>query len=269
MDVMTRLQSIFPAAEDIPGEVRLDGPIAQNTYLAGGKLISWSGPVQEVFSPVCVQSPAGPTAQKLGHFPLLNLEAAEQALAAAVSAYDNGRGHWPTAGVADRIGHVEDFVFRMRVQKAEVVKLLMWEIGKSRQDSEKEFDRTVTYIRDTIEAYKDLDRTSSRFVIQENIIGQVRRAPLGVALCMGPFNYPLNETFTTLLPALIMGNCVVAQTAEAGGAALHPSAHRLQGRLPAGRDQRHLWPRPGNRHAAHGQRQGGSAGLHRHQQACG
>ena len=93
MDVMTRLQSIFPAAEDIPGEVRLDGPIAQNTYLAGGKLISWSGPVQEVFSPVCVQSPAGPTAQKLGHFPLLNLEAAEQALAAAVSAYDNGRGH--------------------------------------------------------------------------------------------------------------------------------------------------------------------------------
>jgi len=176
MDVMTRLQSIFPAAEDIPGEVRLDGPIAQNTYLAGGKLISWSGPVQEVFSPVCVQFPAGPTAQKLGHFPLLNLEAAEQALAAAVSAYDNGRGHWPTAGVADRIGHVEDFVFRMRVQKAEVVKLLMWEIGKSRQDSEKEFDRTVTYIRDTIEAYKDLDRTSSRFVIQENIIGQVLAA---------------------------------------------------------------------------------------------
>ena len=234
MDVMTRLQSIFPAAEDIPGEVRLDGPIAQNTYLAGGKLISWSGPVQEVFSPVCVQSPAGPTAQKLGHFPLLNLEAAEQALAAAVSAYDNGRGHWPTAGVADRIGHVEDFVFRMRVQKAEVVKLLMWEIGKSRQDSEKEFDRTVTYIRDTIEAYKDLDRTSSRFVIQENIIGQVRRAPLGVALCMGPFNYPLNETFTTLLPALIMGNCVVLKPPKLGVLLFTPLLTAFRDAFPPG-----------------------------------
>ena len=67
----------------------------------------------------------------------------------------------------------------------------------------------MTYIQDTLEAMKDLDRVSSRFVIQAGIIGQIRRAPLGVVLCMGPFNYPLNETFTTLIPALIMGNTVV------------------------------------------------------------
>ena len=36
---------------------------------------------------------------------------------------------------------------------------------------------------------------------------------LGPVLCMGPFNYPLNETFTTLVPALVMGNTVVAQAA--------------------------------------------------------
>ena len=53
------------------------------------------------------------------------------------------------------------------------------------------FDRTVQYIYDTIGALKDIDRNSSTFLIEEGIIGQVRRSPLGVVLCMGPFNYPL------------------------------------------------------------------------------
>jgi glyceraldehyde-3-phosphate dehydrogenase (NADP+) len=35
------------------------------------------------------------------------------------------------------------------------------------------------------------------------------RSPLGVVLCLGPYNYPLNETFTLLIPALIMGNPVI------------------------------------------------------------
>ncbi len=71
--------------------------------------------------------------------------------------------------------------------------MLMWEIGKSLKDSEKEFDRTIDYIMDTIDALKELDRRSSRFEIKDGIIGQIRRSPLGVVLCMGPFNYPMNE----------------------------------------------------------------------------
>jgi glyceraldehyde-3-phosphate dehydrogenase (NADP+) len=34
---------------------------------------------------------------------------------------------------------------------------LMWEIGKSLGDSEKEFDRTVEYIYDTIASLKELN----------------------------------------------------------------------------------------------------------------
>lgn len=41
------------------------------------------------------------------------------------------------------------------------------------------------------------------------IVAQIRRAPYGVVVCVGPFNYPFNETYTTLIPAIIMGNCVV------------------------------------------------------------
>ena len=39
---------------------------------------------------------------------------------------------------------------------------------------------------------------------------------MGVVLCMGPFNYPLNETFTTLIPALIMGNTVILKPPKHG-----------------------------------------------------
>lgn len=69
---------------------------------------------------------------------------------------------------------------------------------------------------DTIDALKDLDRVCSRFQIEQGIAAQIRRAPLGVVLCMGPYNYPLNETFTTLIPALIMGNCVIFKPPKYG-----------------------------------------------------
>lgn len=74
----------------------------------------------------------------------------------------------------------------------------------------------MDYIIDTIDALKELDRVSSRFVVQQGIIGQIRRSPLGVTLCMGPYNYPLNETFTTLIPALIMGNTVLLKPPRHG-----------------------------------------------------
>ena len=110
----------------------------------------------------------------------------------------------------------------------------MWEIGKSLPDAEKEFDRTVDYIRDTIEAVKDLDRASSRFTITQGVIGQIRRGPLGVVLCMGPFNYPLNETFTTLIPALIMGNAVIFKPPRLGVLLHHPLLEAFRDAFPPG-----------------------------------
>ena len=46
-------------------------------------------------------------------------------------------------------------------QRDLIIKLIMWEIGKSLADSEKEFDRTITYMRQTIDALKDLDNANS------------------------------------------------------------------------------------------------------------
>ena len=214
--LIEKIQNVFPQAADIP-ETLLNGiPCIQTGYLVNGEIRVWDGPRQEVLSPVWVADDTGPKPFCIGEYPLLTEAEALQALDAAVAAYDHGRGVWPTLSVAERIDHMERFVFRMIEAKDRVVRFLMWEVGKSLRDSEKEFDRTIQYINDTLAALKDLDRISSRFTIEEGIIGQIRRAPMGVVLCMGPFNYPLNETFTTLIPALVMGNTVILKPPKHG-----------------------------------------------------
>lgn len=228
------LDSLFPNAESIPQIWRLEAPLEQRDYLVNGELRRWDGPLATVRSPVWLKEGGEERQVVLGSAPLLDADTALTALDAAVQAYDKGRGAWPNMRVAERIQHVETFLARMREQRQAVVKLLMWEIGKNLKDSEKEFDRTCDYIVDTINALKDLDRRSSRFELEQGTLGQIRRAPLGVALCMGPYNYPLNETFTTLIPALIMGNTVVFKPAKFGVLLIRPLLEAFRDSFPPG-----------------------------------
>ncbi len=229
------IQTIFPKTSQIPKKFKLIAKYEQKEYLIGGEIRIWNGAVQQVYSPVCISDGKGGTKQKaLGSYPLLTEKEAIEAINAAQHAYNNGFGQWPTMSVEQRIKHVEDFVFRMAQKRDEVVNLLMWEIGKNLSDSEKEFDRTIDYIKDTIEALKELDRNSSRLVIEKGILAQIRRAPLGVVLCMGPYNYPLNETFTTLIPALIMGNTTVFKPAKMGVLLHKPLLEAFRDAFPPG-----------------------------------
>ncbi len=234
MDKSKQLASSFPAQSDVPERFRLGELLTQRTYLVNGQLRHWAGPMQEVLSPVCIGAQGRCRPKVLGSYPLLSETEAVDALDAAVGAYGNGRGQWPTMSVEQRIRHMEDFTYRMKERRDEVVRLLMWEICKSLPDAEKEFDRTVDYIRDTIMALKDLDRIDSRFTIQQGIIAQIRRAPLGVVLCMGPFNYPLNETFTTLIPALMMGNTVIFKPPKLGVLLHQPLLEAFRDAFPEG-----------------------------------
>jgi len=187
-----------------------------------------------VLSPICIEESNNLSSNIIGEYPLLTEKESLEALDSAVKGYANGRGRWPTMLVEERIKHVHDFVVRMKEKRSEVVNLLMWEIGKTLADSQKEFDRTIDYILDTIDALKDLDRISSRFVIEQGVLAQIRRAPLGVVLCMGPYNYPLNETFTTLIPALIMGNTVIFKPAKLGVLLHKPLLEAFKDSFPAG-----------------------------------
>ncbi len=134
--------------------------------------------------------------------------------------------------VAQRIACMQDFTKQMVARREQIVNLIMWEIGKTLPDSQKEFDRTVDYIKATIEALKHLDNDNSRFTIVEGTIGQIRRTPLGVVLCMGPYNYPLNETFATLIPALIMGNTMLFKPPKFGVLLFQPLLEAFRSAFP-------------------------------------
>jgi len=234
MDFDSTLKNIFVDEKDIPAEFRLPSLIHQREYLSNGEMKAWNGPVHEVYSPVCVKTENGPQRLLIGSYPVCTAAEAGEALDAAVTAYNNGRGEWPTMSVAERIQCVEKFTGKMIEQKDIIVKLIMWEIGKSMADSAKEFDRTIEYIYATIDSLKNLDRDSSRFEIVEGIAAQVRRSPLGVVLCMGPFNYPLNETFTTLIPALIMGNTILFKPPKFGTLLHYPLQEAFRDSFPKG-----------------------------------
>jgi len=206
-------------------------PIHSNKYLVNGVLKHWTGAKAEVYSNIYYENGA-PTL--LGSVPDMDTEAATQAINSAVAAFDKGKGDWPTMKVKDRIACMNTFVEKMRPHREEVVRLLMWEIGKTKNDACKEFDRTIDYILDTIEAYKKLDRKSAKFDNESGILAHIRRSPLGVVLCLGPYNYPLNETFCLLIPALIMGNTTIFKPAKLGVLLITPLLKAFQESFPPG-----------------------------------
>ena len=216
----------------IPDNFKIKHIINHNTYLINGELKHWNGASSKVYSTISSSDDNSPTL--LGSIPLLEKDQAMEALDAASAAYDNGKGEWPTMKVIDRISCMEKFVSQMKTKRDEVVKYLMWEIGKNLQDSQKEFDRTVDYIYDTIDDYKQLDRNAAKFHKHSGVYAHIRRGPLGVVLCLGPYNYPLNETFALLIPALIMGNATIFKPAKLGVLLLTPLMEAFQNSFPSG-----------------------------------
>ena len=219
---------------EIPKEFHVS-PFVCNRYLVDGELKTWKGNTTEVFSTILTPNTEGEMAPTLlGSIPDMETPDALEALKAAEKAFQRGQGLWPTMRVGERLKCMETFVQKMKLHREEIVKLLMWEICKNISDSYKEFDRTVDYIVDTIEAYKNLDRKGAKFDKQGNVYAHIRRGPLGVVLCLGPYNYPLNETFCLLIPAIIMGNTAIFKPAKHGVLLIAPLLKAFQESFPPG-----------------------------------
>ena len=98
LDVRARIEGMFPRPEDVPaaaefaagGGVFPDGDL----YLVDGELRRWTGESVEVTSPVCMARDGKTERRSLGRAASLTREAALEAMAAAVRAWDKiGRAH--------------------------------------------------------------------------------------------------------------------------------------------------------------------------------
>ena len=211
------LARAFPRPDAIPEAWRHAPDDTGLRLLIDGKLLSWDGPAQPIRSAVCARDASGRLAQiELGAGALASGIEGRAAAAAAAKAWAGGRGEWPRASVETRIACVLDFARRAAPLRERVARALMWEVGKPYRDSLVEFDRTFQYLEDTVETLRQLERDNGKAVAAGGFAARIRRAPLGVALCLGPYNYAVNEVFTTVVPALIMGNPVVMKTPRYG-----------------------------------------------------
>lgn len=213
---MNELFKLFPKREEIPDELNLGNFQHGRDYLIDGQIKTWDGPCRDIHSPVLVQHKDRLRPMRITQGAMLTRREALDALDAAVRAYDNGMGEWPNMTIFERIQRVRLFIEKMISFRDRIALLEMWEIAKTLDGCKKEFDRTVSYLEKTVDLLERAEKEASSPCFDGSLCALVKRVPLGVELCMGPFNVPLFETLCTAIPALLMGNTTVIKLPRHG-----------------------------------------------------
>eukprot|EP00747_Dinoflagellata_sp_TGD_P123089 gnl/TRDRNA2_/TRDRNA2_173740_c0_seq2.p1 gnl/TRDRNA2_/TRDRNA2_173740_c0~~gnl/TRDRNA2_/TRDRNA2_173740_c0_seq2.p1 ORF type:complete len:568 (+),score=126.55 gnl/TRDRNA2_/TRDRNA2_173740_c0_seq2:82-1704(+) len=198
--------------------------------LIDGKVRSWEGKCADVVSPVLVEETGAQIT--IGKQAVLTTKESVEAVQAAAKAWARGRGAWANKTLEERISTVESLVEKLKKVRSEIVNVLQWEICKNDADAAKEFDRTMDFIAALIKSARGFDSTD--VVCEEGVHAMVKRSAVGVMMNLGPSNYPFNETYATLIPALLMGNSVVMKIPNTGGLAHFLTMEAYAETFPAG-----------------------------------
>jgi glyceraldehyde-3-phosphate dehydrogenase (NADP+) len=211
--------SMAPASVGPDSEWYAKKPMVDGVFkFIGGERLPFSGESIDVTSPI-VDAATGKRAV-IGRVAQFSEEESVSAVKAAAKAWDRGQGPWPQMSLMHRITAIETLVANLTKIRSELVDVLMWEICKNSGDAAKEFDRTMDFIRLVILELKRDPTISGGFAKWTELSGvacQMRRGPIGVMLGLAPFNYPLNEMYAMLIPALLMGNTAVLKLPAVGG----------------------------------------------------
>jgi glyceraldehyde-3-phosphate dehydrogenase (NADP+) len=197
-----------------------------------GKVEPFLGEVDTVTSPIVDKETGERTV--IGKVARFTKEHTLSAVAAAEKAWDGGQGVWPQLSAQARIEALERVVKNLKDRREEIVNVLMWEICKNTGDAAAEFDRTMQFIDKTLETFRAMDAEAKDWKVVSGIRCKVRRGPVGITMVVGPFNYPFNETYATLIPALLMGNIAIMKLPAVGGLAHVLTMEAYAKELPAG-----------------------------------
>jgi len=183
--------------------------------LVDGQVKKWEGSCAEVLSPIFVEETGEQIS--IGKQATMTTKESVEAVEAAAKAWSKGRGAWPRKTLEERITVVETLVAKLKTIRSEIVSVLQWEICKNDADAAKEFDRTMDFVGALITSARSICGEGMK--CEEGVSALVTRSPIGVMMNLGPSNYPFNETYATLIPALLMGNSVVMKIPNTGGLA--------------------------------------------------
>lgn len=160
------------------------------------------------------------TNQIIGTIPRLSEAMINQAFVAAKAAQKK----WAQLSPKTRAKYLLNWSSLIKQQEKQIATLLAEEIAKPKGEGIKEINRSIDYLVETVHEYLDLiakPLTYDNNLIQmpKTKVGLYYHKPLGVALTISPFNYPINLTITKVVPALITGNTIVHKAATQGSLA--------------------------------------------------
>lgn len=144
----------------------------------------------------------------LGGYPMLELDAGLRAVRAAAA----GAPAWAALPLAERARRVADGLAGLRAHRDLLVRLLVWEIGKTVASAGADVDRCVGGV--------------------EWYLGEAEgmlagRRPLGLVSNIASWNYPMSVLFHAALVQALAGNAVVSKTPSGGGLFALTLAHAV------------------------------------------
>lgn len=201
-----------------------------NVYkcLLNGEWIgSRSGATTKILSPV--------SGAVVGEVQAIGLDEVEEFITTAVRA----QKEWAARSVNERAAILHKAAEILDQQKEVVADVLVKEIAKNKKSSLSEITRTVDFMHFTAEEGKRVtgeSLTSDVFPgFGKGKMSIVNRVPLGVVLCISPFNYPVNLSASKIAPALVAGNSVIFKPPTQGSlSALYLARVFCQAGVPAG-----------------------------------
>ncbi len=140
------------------------------------------------------------TGEVIGQVPDIDSEGIEQALKAAEQAFNV----WSTTSPADRKTIILRYADLLEENSDRIIKLLMEETGKPRDNAEYDFGMLTTCLRFFVEEFERLDQP----VLHDpdgRFLHYVQRQPLGVAVGFLAWNFPLLNVGYKLGPVLASG----------------------------------------------------------------
>lgn len=130
----------------------------------------------------------------------------------ALEAAQNGKRIWADTPIAERAAILYRFVDLLEKNAEEIARLQCTEMGKPITQCRIELAESVFLFRNYVETGKHLNGETYHDLRAPGRLGDLAfsvREPLGVVVCIVPFNYPVDILSHKISAALIMGNAVI------------------------------------------------------------
>lgn len=157
----------------------------------------------------------------------------------AVQSAKEAQREWAKIPISERANIIHKAARIMEKYEEEIADILVKEIAKAKSSAISEVQRTVDFMHFTAETAKRMTGETiygDAFPgFDKTKISLVDRVPLGVILCISPFNYPVNLSISKIAPALVGGNSVVFKPPTQGSiSAMYLGQIFCEAGIPAG-----------------------------------